>query len=57
MIIKVIVRGIPSPTEAEREETSETNGTNSAAIAVPVTLLLFALVIAFGYLLYKRRKR
>ena len=47
----------PAPTEADSEETSESsNGTNAAAIAVPVTLLI-ALVIALGYLLYRRRKR
>ena len=48
----------PAPTETDSEEISQSsNGTNAAAIAVPVTLLLIALVIALGYLLYRRRKR
>lgn len=54
----VTLPGTPVPTEAGSEEASETSNTsNAAAIAAPVTLLLVVLVIAFGYLLYRRRKR
>lgn len=44
--------------EGISDETSESNITNSAAIAVPVVLLLVALVLAIGFFVYyKRRKR
>lgn len=56
MIIQITVLGSPVPTEADSEETEESNGTNVAAIALAVTLLA-VLVIALGYLLHRRRKR